>query len=221
MAAAKFTRLCTLVAVSSFAARGQQSPVASPSSVTVVLILDVSWSVSQQALRLDDRFVRIFNAFLQKLQPADRGGVGVLANTLRLGPLTSDPRQLSASVRGLLQVADGDRLGPTPIWDALDEATSYVATDSGRPAIILYSDGRSTGNRHGLSEVIDHATRAGVIVHVVIPPQSYTVDRLNPADLLDRLATATGGRRWMEMRLPGSAAALVGQAMDVLHQPVK
>jgi len=187
--------------------------------LTVILILDVSWSVSQQSLRLDDRYVRIFNAFLLKMQPSDRGAVAVLANALRVGPLTSDPRQLTGSVRGLLQVADADRLGPTPIWDALDQAIGLLA-GSVRPALILYSDGRSTANRHSLSEVVDHATRAGVIVHVIIPPQKFSVDRLDPADLLDRLASATGGRRWMELKLPGSAAALVAQVMDLLHQHV-
>src|SRR4029453_18528151 len=110
--------LALAVPVSPSTATTQSSSPATD-GLSVILVLDVSWSVSQQSLRLDDRFVRIFNAFLQKLQPSDRAAVGVLANTLRVSPMTSDARQLATSLRGLLQVVDSDRLGPTPIWDAL------------------------------------------------------------------------------------------------------
>lgn len=207
--------LLAAAAVVTTAGFSQTSP---PTGITAVLLLDVSASVSQQSLRIDDRFVRMFNMFLQMLQPADRAAVGLLANRVRLTPLTTDRTQLSASMRTLLQVPDVDRLGPTPIWDALDDAISLLSDDNSRRAIILYTDGRSSGNVHGLSEIIDRATRAHVSIHAVIPPQRLSPDRLDPADLIEQLTSATGGQRLIEQRFPGSAVALVSQIMDAMHR---
>jgi len=193
-------------------------PARQAGGLTAALLLDVSASVSQQSLRLDDRFVRIFNAFVQRLQPGDRAAVGVLTNRLRLSTLTPDVRELSANVRMLLQIQDIDRLGPTPIWDALDEAITLVADGRGRPVIVLYSDGRSSGNLHGLADVLAHATRTRVSINVVVPPQKLPVDHLNPADLMEELSSATGGRRMMEPRPPGNAAAVISQLMEGLRE---
>jgi hypothetical protein len=143
-----------------------------------------------------------------------------------VGRLTADHRELSASVRGLLQIPDAERLGPSPIWDALDEALTEAASDpSGRPAVVLFSDGKSSANVHGLDEVIDHATRLHVSIHAVVEgPGSVFMARspqaLDPADLIGRLTSATGGLRLLDrppdprQRNPGP---LVAQIMDALH----
>jgi hypothetical protein len=210
----KTTWLVGLLGVLALAADGPRQT----SALTAALLLDVSASVSQQPLRIDDRFVRVFNAFVQKLQPGDRAAVGVLTNKLRISPLSSDVRELSGSVRLLLQSPDADRLGPTPIWDALDAAIDVVADGGGRPVIILYSDGRSSGNMHGLAEVLAHAKQTGAVISAVIPPPRLPPEHLDPADLIEQLTSATGGRRLMEARLPGSAAALVAQIMEQMRK---
>jgi hypothetical protein len=218
-----------LTAIAAFAAAailfGQGRGV-EPAGLTVVLLLDVTASVSRTPMPIDQRFAQVFNAFLQGLKPADRGAVGVIAGRPRLGPLTADHRELSASVRLLLQVPDADRLGPSPIWDAVDEAVTEAAGDpAGRPAVVLFSDGKSTANVHGLDEVIDRATRLHVSINAVVEgPGSVFMARiteaLDPAELIGRLTTATGGRRLFDrppdprQRNPGP---LVAQLMDGLH----
>jgi hypothetical protein len=197
-----------------------------PAGLTVVLLLDVTASVTRMPIPIDPRFAQVFNAFLQGLKPADRGAVGVIAGRPRVGPLTADHRELSASVRRLLQVPDADRLGPSPIWDAIDEAVTEAAGDpSGRPAVVLFSDGKSSGNVHGLDEVIDHSKRLHVSIHAVVEgPGSLFLARstqaLDPAELIGQLTTATGGLRLLDrpadprQRNPGP---LVAQIMDLLH----
>jgi hypothetical protein len=197
---------------------------ASP-TLTVVLLLDVSASVSRLPLFIEPRFVQVFNAFLQGLKPGDRAGIGVVARRLRLSQLTSDPRELSTIARGFLQVADTDRLGPSPLWDAVDETIALVAGQTGRRAIVLFSDGKSSGNTHGLDEVTAHARQLGVSINAVVagessPGQGQSTDHLDPADLTESLVQATGGRQLLDRPAnprDRNPARLIAQIMAALH----
>lgn len=198
-----------------------------PAGLTVVLLMDVSASVAHQPLAIDQRFAQVFNAFLQGLKPSDRGAVGVVSGRSRFTHVTGNPRDLSTAVRRLLQVPDSERLGPSPLWDALDEAITLAAADpGGRPAIVLFSDGKSSGNLRGLDEVIDRARRLRVRVSVAVEGAdtlflARTISPLDPADLLERLTEATGGLRLLDrpsdprLRDPGP---LVARIMDALQQ---
>jgi hypothetical protein len=218
--------LAVVIAIGAATGVAGQGRPAAPAGLTVVLLLDVTASVTRLPLPIDPRFAQVFNAFLQGLRPADRGAVGVIAGRPRVGRLTSDHRELSTSVRNLLQVPDAERLGPSPIWDAIDEAVTEAAGDpSGRPAVVLFSDGKSSANVHALDDVIDHAKRLHVSIHAVVEgPGSVFLARstqaLDPAALIGQLTTATGGLRLLDrpadprQRNPGP---LVAQIMDVLH----
>lgn len=194
--------------------------------LTVVLLLDVSASVSHLPLALDQRVAQVFNAFVQGLAPGDRAAVGVIARETRFSQVTSDRRELAASVRQLLQVADTARLGPSPVWDALAEALPVAADPSGRSAVVLFSDGKSTGNVHGLDEVIDRARQSRVSVSAVVEgPGTVLLARaasaLDPGDAIERLTQATGGRRLLDrppdprQRNPGPLVSLI---MEQLHR---
>ncbi len=218
--------LAAVVAFGAMTGVAGQDRSTEPAGLTVVLLLDVTASVTRMPMPIDQRFAQVFNAFLQGLKPADRAAVGVIAGRPRLGPLTADRRALSASVRMLLQLPDADRLGPSPIWDAVDEAVTEAAGDpAGRPAVVLFSDGRASANVHGLDEVIDHAKRLHVSIHAVVEgPSSVFMARsteaLDPAELIGQMTTATGGRRLLDrppdprQRNPGPMVALI---MDDLH----
>ncbi len=91
-------------------------------------------------------------------------------------------------------------LGASPAWDAVDEAVSVLEKHSSRRAIILVTDGRSTGNVHSLDEAIDRAIGAHVAVSVVgearadvIRLPGGTETRVQPEIFLRRLAETTGG----------------------------
>ena len=196
-----------------------------PAGLTVVLLLDVTASMTQEALPLDQRYAQVFNAFLQGLRPSDCGAVGVIARDVRFSRVTGSHQALSTSVRNLLQTADASRLGPSPMWDAIDQALPLTIDPNGRPAVVLFSDGKSSGNVHGLDEVIAHARQLGVAVSAVVEgPGTMLLARstaaLNPADAIERLTGATGGRSLLDrppdprQRNPGPLVALI---MDALH----
>jgi hypothetical protein len=197
----------------------------SQKSLAAILLLDTSASVSRSAMLLDQRFAEVFNAFLGGLEPGDRAAVGIIANQTRFTPLTSDTRELIARVRILLRVQDAERLGPSPIWDATDEALTMLEGDPGPRAIVLFSDAKASGNRRGSSDILNHAMQAGVVIHAVVEGggtrlflQPTTV--FDPADIVRRVAEATGGQVWLD-RPPNSRdrapAKWVTQIMQVLR----
>ncbi len=204
---------------------GQAAPPAA-AGLTVALLLDVSASMTHQPLGFDPRYAQVFNAFLEGLKPGDRAAVGVIADRVQLGRVTADRRELSNAVRWLLQVPDAARLGASPLWDALDEVLPLVADPARRSAIVLFSDGKASGNHDGLDEVIEHARRLGVSISIVVEgPGSDSLGRTNPgldpADALEHLAQQTGGRRLLDrplnprQRNPGPLIALI---MEGLHR---
>jgi hypothetical protein len=203
-----------------------QSAPQTPAGLTVVLLLDFTASVSRVPVLIDQRFAQAFNAFLDGLKPSDRGAVGVIAAETRFSRVSAERRVLAADVRILFQLPDGDRLGPSALWDAIDDAIDIAAADTaGRPAVILMSDGKSTGNVHGLDEVIAHAKRSRVSVNAVLegPSSTFlarTTEQLDPSELVGRLTDAAGGVRMLDrpsdprQRNPGP---LIASIMERLH----
>lgn len=205
--------------------RGEQAGPA-PAGLTVVLLLDVSSSVAQLPLQIDQRYPQVFNAFLNSLKPTDRAAVGVIAGRVRFSAVTGNKAELTTSIRSLLQVADVDRLGPSPLWDAIDAAITLTRDPAGRPAIVLFSDGKSTGNTRSLDDVIERARQERVMVSAVVEGAgsnflARTKSALDPADQIARLTDSTGGRRLLDRptdpreRNPGP---LISVIMDGLHQ---
>lgn len=204
-----------------FPAKAQE---AAPSRLNVVLLLDASASVAQLPLQIDQRYAQVFNAFLHGLQPVDRAAVGVVARGVRFTAMTGDRRELTTQIRSLLQVADADRLGPSPLWDAIDQAITLMEDTAGRRAVVLFSDGKSTGNTRGLDEVIGRARRLQVSINAVVEgPGSIflarTTSALDPADVIERLTQVTGGRRLLDrpsdprQRNPGPLVSLIMEGL--------
>jgi hypothetical protein len=221
---------CTAAALAAsvaIAAAGQGVP-PEPAGLTVALLLDVTASVSRFALPIDQRYAQAFNAFLLGLKPSDRGVVGVIAGRVHFSKVTGDHRELTSNLRVLLQVPEADRMGPSPLWDSVDEALGFIDDPSGRPAVILVSDGKSNGGLLALQQVIDHARRIHASFSAVVegPGAVYlsraggAAETLDPADLVEQFTHATGGLRLLDrptdprQRNPGP---LVAQIMDVLH----
>lgn len=197
--------------------------VESASPLTVVLVLDVSASVSRLPMFVETRFVQVFNAFVRGLRPGDRAGVGVIGRRFQSSALVSDGRDLPAIARRLLQVPDSERLGPSPIWDAIESAITLVEASDGRLAVVLFSDGKSTGNVRGLQDVTAHANKARVSINAVIEgdsSQGPVPPGLDPAELVGSIVRTTGGRLLVDRpanprdRNPGP---LITQIMDELH----
>jgi Mg-chelatase subunit ChlD len=78
------------------------------------------------------------------------------------------------------------------VWDALDAAATTLEHDAGRRAIIVITDGRSTGNRLGFGEVSARLEQAGIPI-VVVALDLQRSPQPDPYARLRRLADNTGG----------------------------
>ena len=131
-----------------------------------------------------------------------------VANALRLSPaFATDRRSLVASAATLLTFLGADRAGPSPLVDAMDDAVRSLMSVAGRRAIVLLSDGKSTGNHHGSADIARRAAIAGVTVSVVLLfplpkqvgvrsehlPVVEVLAALHPSTLWQPFAERTGG----------------------------
>lgn len=209
-----------------------------PVPLTGVVLLDVTWTtaiamapfvqdgarddqgepVFRSGSRLPHRPLDLFMPGLQELfrnlQPGERLRLGVVGRRIRLSAgFDGDQSALASEARKLLSVRDDERSGPTPLWDAVDEATAALTTEPGRLAVLLVTEGVSTGNRRSLADVTRRAIEAHVRVYIlhevpagaspavrfadetgnpwmVIPSNPFTGQ---PQVLLKKLADATEG----------------------------
>jgi Ca-activated chloride channel family protein len=168
-----------------------------PQPVTVVLLLDKSASMETYGA-IDDEIGR---SFAPALRPGDRARVGGIAGKLVLAPaFSSNPRDVIASGRAAVSFRREERFGPSPLWDAVDRAAAVLETEPGLRAIVLVTDGRSTGNSTSIASAGDRAVLAGIVVNVlseslpeIIRQNETTAARIRPGLPLERLAAATGG----------------------------
>ncbi len=193
--------------------------------VLAVLLLDVSASCWAQPAILTPALEKRFWA---ALRPSDRVRIGLIGNgrvvpTLTLGgdrgglqtalrlldlppTYTVQDKLIPSTSSVLAQVgvretkATGARMGPSPVWDAVYGAATVLEREPGRRAIVLLTDGRATGNVHGLDETIDRALASGAPIHVVseaedvlIPVDASNAALVRPGVFLERMAHETGG----------------------------
>lgn len=171
--------------------------------VTMLVVVDVTASLIFATDTLNRFRDAIDRSLLAHLAGGDRARMGSFGRRLGLGPAFSDDRQaLRASLRDLLRLPADQRDGPSPIWDVLDEAVSAIEGEPGRRAIVLVTDGRSTGNRLALQAVVERAALAGVAISVIGEGAEARLARVEPdagmpghraGPYLQSIARETGG----------------------------
>jgi len=149
--------------------------------VSVMLALDMSGSVQGARLgQLRDAGARVTSS----LRPGDRAGlISFSERVLIRSRLTSD---IGTLVAALGQPAPA---GDTALIDAAYAAMVAGASDSGRPLVIVFSDGADTASFLAPELVLDTARRLGPAVYAV------TTAGLDRGGFLDELVRLTGGRR--------------------------
>jgi VWFA-related protein len=168
-----------------------------PAPIAVVLLLDVSASLSNYGDIGDE----IERSFAPALEPVDRARVGGIASRLKLSPrFTSVRRELVSGGRTAIAFRRDEKFGPSPIWDALDATIATLEPEAGRRAVIMVTDGRSTGNAKGSVEVMDRAIASGTVVHVLSEARTIVIRqgetsyaRVRSGLMLEELARQTGG----------------------------
>src|SRR5207237_321944 len=133
--------------------------------ITVVVMLDRSGSMRGN-LGLVERAAR---AFVEKLQPTDKARIGVFADRIEIQPagFTSDREELLSILHSEMPVT-----GPTPLWNALDDAITAVREQEGRRVVLVFSDGGdspasfSMKNR-SIGDIMRRAQKENVMVYAI------------------------------------------------------
>jgi VWFA-related protein len=204
--------------VESFAA-GREQP------LSVVLLLDASISLEYMLERKALRSA-IEKWFVDRLAPQDRVQVGSFNRQIAIGPpIVASPRALLAAVRTALDPRDQDAFGPSPIWDAVDSAVAALAQAGGRRAVLLVTDGRATGNRHGPEESGARASAAAVTVSVLGEDWEMTLRQdgktgvvVRPGVALEWIANATGGVYVQDNATPAAPGPILERLLADLHE---
>ena len=193
----------------------------------MLLLVDVSASVNHSRLSTDYTFRDVVDSVTARLQPGDVAGFGLMTNRARFSEMNLAPAAFRTTAYGMLQPPDRERFGPSPLWDTLLDAVRRVATMSGRRAIIVVTDGKSSGNIHGSGEIVPAAKAASVAIHMVIENNQLALigqtPPLDPANFLQMIARETGGLSLPDRpRLPRdkSEATRAATIMDALQRAI-
>lgn len=162
--------------------------------LTIAFVADVSGS---QAGFIKSHRDAVGQFFRQVMGSADRAMIVEVARQARtLSDLTNSPDALNAAVEkiGTRQGSQSPMLGPpcrnarfphscggTALWHGVYYAAKRLKPVSGRKAIIILSDGMDTGSDISLTNVIDMAQSAAVVV--------YSIKYANPMRFLSPAAT--------------------------------
>ena len=190
--------------------------------VALVLLMDVSAS---NPIPGDVMNSAVERALRKPRTPPDRVRVGGLAGALVLSPrFAADQAELRLATRLALDVPRADRIGPSPLWDGVETAVQALEAERGRRAIVMVTDGRSTGNVHGMAELTTHALLADVSINVIAAPTGMflrqdetTYARVRPTVLLEQRAGAAGGA-YAELRGSEDVAPFLVRGISRLHE---
>jgi len=208
---------------------GQPRPVAyfsaDPAPLTIALLVDVSDSLTLSSsprefrLALDD-----FLTFA--IGPMDRARIGAVGDAVYwTSELTANKAALAKAAQDLFNVGPAHGQGPSPIWDGVDAAVRMVAFESvwRRRAVIIVSDGLSTGNVRGSEEVARDAALAGVAVYTITERALSSIAAYSPGgDQMSGLRTLSelsGGVPYVDgfPPAPRNPARFVHAAIDALR----
>jgi hypothetical protein len=171
-------------------------------ALSIVFLYDLTISVSYQPIARDEGLREVTKWLISDLQRGDSLRFGFVTTRLHLSRrfAATELTDFFHRVVQTTDVPDADRFGTSPLWDAMDAAVTAAATDPGRRAIIIMTDGRSTGNRLSVDDLVAHAKTAGVSIWPIdyAPSEWYLPDRAGrtdkPAELLKSIAAQTGGQ---------------------------
>src|SRR5688572_797728 len=150
--------------------------------LTVALGIDRSWSMAGDKLRLAKQASQ---SFLRALKTDDRSMVVAINNNAEvIAPLTMDRFNQGRAIDAL------DPWSTTALHDAIIATLDRLAPESGRQALVIFSDGTDRYSKATAAEVIDRARRSNALVYLI----AFGRER---SPLLAELAVVTGGRSFL------------------------
>jgi VWFA-related protein len=149
-----------------------------PLSVTVGV--DRSWSMGGEAFTKAKRAAR---ELLAQLKPDDRSMVVAIGGDAAIvAPMGVDRASQDRAIAAL------DTWGTTPLHDAIMIALDRLEPESGRQALVVFSDGSDRYSETSAADVLARARRSRALIYPVV----LGTRKLPP--LLVELAVLTGGR---------------------------
>lgn len=193
--------------------------------LALAMLVDASVSMSRFKLGDDERYRQTLESFIRELETGDRAALARVAGRSALSPTFRDNTDaLFRDVSSVLAAPDIDRLGPSPLWDAIVAATDRLSTEPGSRAVLLWTDGRSTGNHHGLTDVVDRAIAGSVSVHLVVeymPRRGQDKERQdtepNPCARFGSITRATGGSCLVNFTVGDDRAPFIKESRRALE----
>ena len=200
--------------------------------ISVVMMLDRSGSMRGNVGLVE----RAAEEFIRRLGPGDSARVGTFAERIEIAPesFTSDKDALLAVLRSDRPVA-----GPTPLWNALDEAVAAVRKREGRKVVLVFSDGGDAPSNlrfdnRSIMDVMRDAQRDDVMVYAIglqttvlrgpsggrggIGSMTGAMTSMRPDPGLARVADDTGGGYFELTRADDLAQTFAAVAEELHHQ---
>jgi Ca-activated chloride channel homolog len=198
--------------------------------ISVVMMLDRSGSMRGNVGLVG----RAAEEFVRRLGPGDTARIGTFADRIEIQPetFTSDTNALLGILRSEAPVA-----GPTPLWNALDEAIGALAGREGRKVVLVFSDGGDAPanfrfDNRSIMDVMRRAQRDDVMVYAIglqttvlrgrsgrggIGSMTGAMTSMRPDPGLATVAGDTGGG-YFELTRADDLATTFAAVADELHR---
>jgi Ca-activated chloride channel homolog len=171
--------------------------------LTVALGVDRSWSMAGDPLRLAKQASQ---AFLRELKPEDRSMVVAISSDADvIAPLTMDRFNQGRAIEAL------DPWSTTALHDAIIATLDRLEPESGRQALVIFSDGTDRYSQATAAHVVERARRSNALVYLI------AFGRERPP-LLAELAVITGGRSFLLRDARDLAKTLADIARELRFQ---
>jgi Ca-activated chloride channel homolog len=132
--------------------------------ITVVTLLDRSTSMRGNVGLVE----KAAEEFVRRLDPGDKARIGTFAERIEI-----QPKEFTNDREALLQILRSDRpvIGPTPLWNAVDEAIAALRGQEGRKVVLVFSDGGDSPNagfkNRSIMDVMRGAQQEDVMVYAI------------------------------------------------------
>ncbi len=198
--------------------------------VSVVVMLDRSGSMRGN-VGLVEAAAR---AFVSKLEGQDKARIGVFADRIEIHPaeFTNDRDELLRILQSNMPVT-----GPTPLWNALDQAITALRGQEGRRVVLVFSDGGDSPanfsfNNRSIMDVMRRAQQENVMVYAIglsttvlrgrsgggIGAMTGSMTSVRPDPGLSMVAEDTGGGYFELSRAENLATSFTEVAEELHHQ---
>jgi Ca-activated chloride channel homolog len=133
--------------------------------ITVVMMIDRSGSMRGNFGLVE----RASEEFVRGLRPDDKARIGSFSDRIVIQPeeFTSDQQKLIGVLRSDMPVT-----GPTPLWNAIDDAMTALRGREGRKVVLVFSDGGDAPsnfsfNNRSIMDVMRRAQQDDIMVYAI------------------------------------------------------